>query len=239
MRLALLHSPLLGPGSWEPVAAVLREGGHEVLVPDLRASVEAPPHGRRYVELAARALGDLDLRDGPAGSLGPGTALTGAGWVVVGHSGAGRLLAAIGGPVAGLVFVDAGLPGEPSHLATAPGAVRLHASALAGDDGRLPPWTDWWPPEALAMLVPDDRRRAALAAECPRVPFDLLVEPLPPAAPRCPCSFLAFTYDQEREAAAGLGWPTATLEGRHLHHLVEPRSVASAVVALAEAGARR
>ncbi|HET9442035.1 MAG TPA: hypothetical protein VFO65_01860 [Acidimicrobiales bacterium] len=238
MRLALLHSPLLGPSSWAAVAEALRQAGHQAFVPDLRASVEGPPYGRRYVELAGRALAEADGDTHPAPSLGPGSALMGDGWVLVGHSGAGRLLAAVPGPVAALVFVDAGLPGEPTHLATAPGPVRLHASAMAGDDGRLPPWTSWWPPEAMAMLVPDDRRRTALEADCPRVPYDLLVESLPGAGPRAPCAFLAFTYVDERDLAARMGWPTATLDGRHLHQVVDPRGVASAIVALAEAAAR-
>ena len=38
---ALLHSPLLGPATWKPVARELRQAGHHVAVPDLRGTSTA------------------------------------------------------------------------------------------------------------------------------------------------------------------------------------------------------
>lgn len=219
-RVALLHSPLLGPASWAGVADVLRQRGHEVVVADLRPAVSSPPYGQRFAELAAKALGPVDDAEP---------------WVLVGHSGAGRLLnvvAALGVSTAGLVFVDAGLPGEPSHLATAPGGARLHAFALADDRGILPPWPQWWPAEVLAQILPDEAGREALVSDSPRVPFDLLVEPLPQAEVRVPCGYLAFTYETEWLEARRRGWATATLQGGHLHQMVAPVEVAVAIETL-------
>jgi hypothetical protein len=40
-RLILIHSPLVGPASWELVAADLAGRGYEVSVPDLTGTVAA------------------------------------------------------------------------------------------------------------------------------------------------------------------------------------------------------
>ncbi|MBW3557737.1 MAG: alpha/beta hydrolase [Actinobacteria bacterium] len=222
-RIALLHSPLLGPSSWARVAEVLRQRGYEVAVPDLRQAVASPPYGQRFAEVAAKALGSAN---------------DGVPWVLVGHSGAGRLLAvvALGVETERLVFVDAGLPGEPSHLATAPGGARLHAFSLADDSGILPPWPDWWPAEVLAQILPDEGQRQALRSDSPRVPFNLLIEPLPQAEPRVPCAYLAFTYETEWLEARRRGWPTAALAGGHLHQMVAPAEVAEAIETLVRDG---
>lgn len=225
--IALLHSPLLGPASWAGVAEDLRRRGHEAVVPDLRPAVKKPPYGQRFAALAAKALKSQGRDSGP--------------WVLVGHSGAGRLLAVVAVAVetSALVFVDAGLPGEPSHLATAPGGVRLHAFALADDKGMLPVWTDWWPAEVLSQMLPDPGQQQALRDDAPRVPFDLLIEPLPQAQEKVPCAYLAFTYETEWLEAQRRGWPTATLDGAHLHQMVAPADVAGAIESLVEASTQR
>src|SRR5579859_3936414 len=93
--LLLVHSPLVGRATWDLVAADLARRGYRVGVPDLTGTVtERPPYCSRQAELiAASAAGQ------PA--------------ILVGHSGAGPLLAAAGaiiGQVRGYLFVDAGLP---------------------------------------------------------------------------------------------------------------------------------
>ena len=99
--MVLVHSPLTGPEAWGRLPDVLRGRGHEVVVVAVHDD-DRPPYASRFVARAA-----LQLR------TSAGTRPT----VMVGHSGAGQLLPLIGAarraaraPVAGYVFLDAGLP---------------------------------------------------------------------------------------------------------------------------------
>jgi hypothetical protein len=78
-RLLLVHSPLVGPATWDLVAADLAGGrGCDVGVPDLTGTVVAGrPYCLRQAEVIARSASGR-----PA--------------ILIGHSGAGPLLAAAG-----------------------------------------------------------------------------------------------------------------------------------------------
>src|SRR5206468_10612352 len=81
VTLLLVHSPLVGPLSWELTAARMRSNGQRVVVPSLVAVVDdGPPYYWKLAETAARAL-DAVGAGGPV--------------VLVGHRGAGGLLPAI------------------------------------------------------------------------------------------------------------------------------------------------
>ena len=157
--------------------------------------------------------------------------------VLVAHSGAGRLVAGVRGGYRAIVLVDAGLPGEPTHGAGAPPYFADFIEHLAGDEGVLPPWPEWWPPGALEELVPDPDRRLLLA-DAPRARVALFDEPLPVACARVASSvrvsFLLYSdvYEPNATEAARRGWPVERIEGMHLHHLVDPDAVAAAVVRL-------
>ena len=94
-RVLLVHSPLVGCASWDLVAADLVGRGYDVGVPDLTGTVGAgPPYCSRQAGVIVRSA-------------------AGQAAILIGHSGAGPLLAAAGaliGQVSGYVFVDAGLP---------------------------------------------------------------------------------------------------------------------------------
>ncbi len=61
----LVHSPLVGPLTWGPVAAELRGRGYAAVVPALRAGETAdPPYWRQHVAAAVAALLDLLTRLG-------------------------------------------------------------------------------------------------------------------------------------------------------------------------------
>ncbi|MEO7422858.1 MAG: hypothetical protein ABIU87_10740, partial [Ornithinibacter sp.] len=82
--------------------------------------------------------------------------------LVVTHSNAGRYaaLAANGIPV---VHIDAALPsasGDPTPLA--PARLLGHLEGLADAQGNLPPWSRWWPDDAMAEVLPDVEALAAL-----------------------------------------------------------------------------
>ena len=120
-RLLLVHSPLVGPASWDLIAPALAEPAREVTIPDLTSTIAAgPPWCSRQAELIARAAAGR-----PA--------------VLVGHSRAGPILAAAGAlitQVRGYVFVDARLPfpGQ-TWMDTAPPELVTRLRELAGPDG--------------------------------------------------------------------------------------------------------
>jgi pimeloyl-ACP methyl ester carboxylesterase len=215
--LVLIHSPFLGPATWHRVARALTRLGRRVQVPSLLGvATSAPPYWPAGVEAVVRSAGDEPV-------------------VLVPHSNAGLYVPAVvdelGQRVAGVVFVDAALPGTGHY--TKPDTLRRLATA----DGRLPPWTSWWADADVAELFPDADVRAEVEAEQPRMPL-AYYDQLPPApkewvAPRCGYVWFAPPYDDGAEQAAARGWPTAHVPGRHLHMLVDPGRVAAAVLELA------
>jgi hypothetical protein len=219
----LIHSPLVGPDTWEPVASELRRRGAVVAVPEV---VDSPDSGRPYWQqhAAVAAAGLAGLPSSP---------------ILAAHSGAGALLPAIRQRLkeaaAAYVFVDAGLPAPGSRLDNfgnpeMAAEFRRHLS----DGGRFPEWTDG----ELREEVPDDVWRARLLAGLRPRALDYFEEPLPDLAgwPDAPCGYLLFSpgYAAEAEKAQRAGWPVRRLEGGHFHMLVEPVAVARALLELAE-----
>jgi hypothetical protein len=227
--LVLVTSPLLGPSSWSPLREELAARGWETLVPvDLR-----DPTGRQA--FWERAVGGVErsLSEVPHGRP----------VVLVGHSGAGKLLPAIAGairqPVAAYIFVDAGLPaGGKSRLQAMPSegpdgaafASELASALEAG--GRYPEWTD----AELAPLVPDPKRRRVLLTELRPRGREFWTEPLPTVAPwpDAPCAYLQFSdgYEWPAGLARSLGWPVRHLPSGHFHQLVDERDVADVLLEL-------
>lgn len=210
--ITLVHSPLLGPVSWEPVANRLSALGHEVAVPDLRGLTTAD-----QIEAAAAEP----------------TA------VLAGHSGAGPLLPAIAslmGAVEVVVFVDAALPhAGRSRLAALPPEFADCVRSMARD-GVLPPWTEWFGDEVMRGLVPDEDARARLVGDTPRVQIALFEEPMPvvPHPPASTCSYLqtSAAYDSDAETAAGRGWTVRSVDGTHLSLYTDPNRVTPAILDL-------
>jgi pimeloyl-ACP methyl ester carboxylesterase len=213
----LLASPLLGPSVWAPVADELGARGSAVTVPRLPDRIDTPD----------------DVLDGFREGMPTGEPV-----VLVPHSNAGLYAAALAAarPVQAVVFVDAGLPAAAPATPTAPPGFRAQLGGLADDEGRLPPWTRWWPDLDLSELFPDEGSRAAVEAEQRRLPlsyFDAEV-PSPAGWERLPAAYLGFgeTYVDERTQAEARGWPVETLPGLHLHQLVDPGGVADALLRL-------
>jgi hypothetical protein len=224
--LVLVHSPLTGPEAWGRLPEVLRARGHEVVVVAVHDD-DRPPYASRFVARAA-----LQLR------TSAGTRPT----VLVGHSGAGKLLPLVGAarraaraPVAGYVFLDAGLP--PARPASRADQLRSEgmddadefvAELAAG--GTFPAWTD----DDLRELVPDDELRAALVGSLRPRGHDFFAEPLPvaPDWPDAPCGLLRLSpaYDASARQARQRGWPVLDgpddRPGGHFAALVDPGAVA-------------
>ncbi|HWT95175.1 MAG TPA: alpha/beta hydrolase [Solirubrobacteraceae bacterium] len=221
--IVLVHSPLVGPGTWAGVAETLRARGRDVVVPSLTGVADAPEPGWRFVVERAREA----------------VQKAGGQTVLAGHSGAGLLLPAIadGLDLAALLYVDASLP--PWDAETVPLAPPRFAEQLGNmaKDGRLPPWWRWFPRKATKALVPDKARREALFAEMPSLPhayFSGEVD-VPSGWAERPSAYLRFTatYDARAQDAAERGWPVGKLDGvEHLAMVTHPDAVASALLDL-------
>jgi hypothetical protein len=226
----LVHSPLVGPATWRPVADQLRAAGRHTIVPSLLGVATAPrPRWRFAVDTAVAAAAPTAARD-DVRTL-----------VVVGHSGAGLLLPAIGAAVgsrlSAYVFVDAALP-PPSGHATAEPAFVERMRALS-TEGLLPPWSQWWGRDIMTDLVPDSALRAEIDAELPRLPIDYYEDPIliPSGWDAARVAYLQFSpaYERQSQEARERGFIVDRLEGGHLHMAVEPQRVADTVRRLIEA----
>lgn len=234
--LVLAHSPLTGPEAWGRLPTVLRARAAGVLDDVVVVAVrddEEPPYAGRYVARAA-----LQVRD----------AVGAARTLLVGHSGAGYLLPHLGAarraaraPVAGYVFLDAGLP--PSRPTSRLDLMRSEDPTYADElephlmrGGRFPDWTD----DDLRDLVPDDAARAALVGSLRPRDHDFFTEPIgvAPDWPDAPCGFLRLSpaYDGAARLARARGWPVVEgprdRPGGHFAMLADPASVADDLLEL-------
>jgi hypothetical protein len=187
----LIHSPLVGPTTWLPVAREFEQRGRNALVPSLLGLTEAEAPQWRHIPEAVRGA--------TAGTAKPA--------ILVGHSGAGPLLPVIADAltteVVTLIFVDSALPPMSGSAGLVPPAFMDQLRVLAVD-GVLPPWSGWFGEHAMRELVPDDLLRASLEAEMPRLPlayFEASV-PLPDDWDARPCAYLLLTGDAYGESAA-------------------------------------
>jgi pimeloyl-ACP methyl ester carboxylesterase len=221
-RLVLVHSPLVGHGTWEPVAADLAAGGYAVAVPDLAGTVTAGPpyHPRLAQVIAASAAGQ------PV--------------ILIGHSRAGPLLPAAGallaGAVRGYIFVDSRWPAPGcSWIETMTPGLAAQLREMADPQGWLPPWPQWWSDEELAALLPGPAGRY-FTTGCPRLPMAMLEEPYPgaPGWPSAPCGYLLLSdaYEADAARARELGWPVRQHLSHHLALLTEPLPVAHEISTL-------
>jgi hypothetical protein len=192
----LVHSPLVGPFSWSPVAEALHRRGATVLVPDLTPGTgQGAPYFEHHAAIVAQAVRAL----GPARPV-----------VLAAHSGAGVLLpaieAALGRPAVARIFVDAIYPQDGrSRLDLFGTPAEADDFRHAAKDGLLPVWTD----ADLAGAIPDAGLRRSLVAELRPLPLAVYEERIPVAStwhPR-PCFYLrlsdAYQGDLTRAREAG------------------------------------
>ena len=219
----LMHSPLVGPSTWEPVARRLPGA----VVPSfLHLAAARPPFWPVVAETVAAAVERLP----------PDT-----GVVLVGHSNAGRFMPvvvdALGRTVRGCLFVDASLPAR-SGMTAAVSPALLDVVRRRAEGDRLPPWSQWWDEADIAPMFPDAATRQAVGDEEPRLPLSYFEQQIPVPAgwnDGIPCGYLMFAPpgqdgddDKAREARAR-GWRVERLPGRHLHQLVDPDAVAAVI----------
>lgn len=222
----LVHSLLLGPLTWAPVAARLAALGAVTVVPSLVdvVDVDDPPFWPRVADTVNDAVSHLP-QDQPV--------------LLVAHSNAGLfvpvIVQAARRPVAGCLFVDASLPSRtgPTPAAT---PERLDFLRSKATEGQLPQWTTWWDEDDVASLFPDPRTRSTVSAEQPRLPLSYYEQqiPVPGGWDDRPCGYLLFgrPYDRVAQEARERGWDVDQVPGRHLHQLVDPDAVTGRIVAM-------
>jgi hypothetical protein len=218
-KLLFVHSPLVGCGTWDQVASELSGRGYEVGAPDLTGTVMAgPPYCVRQAEVIARSASGQPV-------------------VLIGHSGAGPLLAAAGalaGQVRGYLFVDAGLPTPgQTWMDTVPADLVAQVREMADARGWLPPWPQWWGDEVLAELLPDPATRRQFTSGCSPLPLAMFAEVHPPVPhwPDAPGAYLQLSeaYQDQADRARERGWPVTRQMSHHLALLTEPGQVAASV----------
>jgi hypothetical protein len=221
---ALIHSPLVGPTSWKPVADHLGSLGYPVYTPTLVDSkTDARPFWEQHAASAAQAIQAAPDAEG---------------LVLVGHSGAGPILPAIGDrldtPPTGYIFVDAGLP---KNQASRLDLMRLESKEWAAEfekfllnGGRFPDWTE----KDLHQVIPDKLLRQQVVRELkPRsMPFFTERITISEHWTQTPCGYVQFTetYAIHADHARRLGWPTLRIQGKHFHMVVAPRRIAQALI---------
>ncbi|SDL24223.1 alpha/beta fold hydrolase [Streptomyces indicus] len=228
-HVVLVHSPLVGPLTWRPVAAWLAAAGHPVRVPALPPPVGDGPYWQKAVRAVRDGLGDL----------APGTPV-----VLVAHSNAGLyvpvLRAALQLPVTASVFVDASLPARSGATPVGTARMRELLRPMAVD-GVLPRWSDWWAESEVAALFPDAETRRAVAGEQPRLPLAYFEQevPVPAGWDDHPCAYVRFSggYEEAAREAQARGWRVEVLSGGHLQQLVDPAGVGRLILECAERAA--
>jgi len=224
----LIHSPLVGPLTWNLVAQQMRQCGLNVVVPALvDKSNSKQPYWKKHAESVFQALAHLPKSRSV---------------ILVGHSGAGPLLPAISqsiaNPVNAYVFVDASIPWD--------GASRLDlmktedpewAEAFEKDletGGRYPTW-DF---DDLSEIIPDEGLRRQMIPEIRPRGLSFFTEPIPVFRgwPEAPCVYIRFSKPYQKVAikAQEEGWPIYELEAGHFHMLVDEVAVTDIMVEAAD-----
>jgi hypothetical protein len=223
----LVHSPSVGPATWQPVAERLTKAGHDVLVPSLLEVGEGePPYWPRVVTAVSAGVAGLAANQPVA---------------LVVHSNAGVfapvLVGGLAQPVTTCLFADATVPPATGSTPLAEEEFLPFLRGLSGPDGRLPQWTDWWSEDDVAPMFADEQFRRVVTAEQPRLPLAYYQErvPAPAGWDHRPCGYLMFSaaYQADADRARERGWPVRITPGEHLHQIVDPDAVSLALIDLA------
>jgi pimeloyl-ACP methyl ester carboxylesterase len=204
------------------VADALAEQGQDAIVPEIRSlEHEGPPYWERHVEAITRAI------KGEASDA----------VILVGHSGAGRLLPICGeripAEIQAYVFVDSDVPSSTESRLDAMPEEMAQEFRGAAEDGLLPPW----PEEVFEDEVKNDEVRGRLVSELLPLPLAVYEEaiPLPEGWPNARCAYirLSHRYPDAEALAQERGWKIHRFDADHFHILVAPNEIASALIASA------
>ena len=137
-------------------------------------------------------------------------------------------------PVKAYLFVDADLPHPGKTQLEEMPAFAQELRRLLASGERFPNWKD----EDLREVLPDGGARQQMLAEVQPRPLNFFEEVLPDVSgwSDAPGGYLLFTqgYRPYLEQAQRAGWPSRTLPAGHFHLLVDPATVAAALVELVQ-----
>jgi alpha/beta hydrolase family protein len=220
----LIHSPLVGPLTWQLVHAEMAQRGIEAIVPTL---IDHPnstqPYWQQHTDSIARRLARI-----PQDRI----------LILVAHSGAGPLLPIIrqstSHAIGAYIFVDAGIPRDNTSrldlmkLEDDQWAGQFHQSLLQG--GRFPAWKE----ADLLEVIPDNALCREMVAEIHPRALAFFTEPIPVFAdwPDAPCAYIKFSapYDWDFAQAKQAGWLVYEMDAGHFHMLVDPLAVTNVIV---------
>ena len=221
---ALIHSPLVGPLTWELVCHEMEKRGIEALVPTLS---DHPNSTQPFWQQHAESLAESLIRTPQNQSI-----------VLVAHSGAGPLLPimrrSMSHSIEAYVFVDAGIPRNNSsridlmRSEDQQWTEQFHQALLHGE--RFPIWNE----DDLQEVIPDDALRRRMVAEINPRSLPFFTEPIPVFAgwPDAPCAYIKFSdaYDWDFEQAKQANWLVREVNAGHFHMLVDPLFVTNMIV---------
>ena len=221
-RLALIHSPLVGPSSWRLTERAIHQAGGAALAVDYGGVAGPDWYAGATARIAAHLVGEQRI-------------------VVVAHSGAGAFLPglvdALGDRLIGPILADAVMP-YPGRCWFDTAAPEL-CERVRGleSDGVLPPWDTWWGPDAMTRLIQDEAMRAAFIADLPRLPLAYF-EARAPAGDGWrtkPGAYLQLSEAcaEDAQAARGLGWLVRREALHHLAMLTHPDRLAAILMSMA------
>ena len=222
--LILVHSPLVGPATWDAVASELTSLRWRVAVPSLVPTLQAV--GSHLVAQGTAIAAAARHLEGPP--------------VLIGHSGAGPRLPAyatfLPTAVHAYVFVDARLPFADGRSWWDESGDDFAAGVDVAAEGALPPWIEWWSSEVLEEVLRDPTLRAQMAHEARPTPVAMLMEPVQINASwqeaKCAYLLLSEHYESAASEATQRGWPVERLKLGHLATMSDPGAVTDALVRL-------
>jgi Alpha/beta hydrolase family len=218
----LIHSPLVGGSFWQPVAEELERHRRQCYAP-------TPPRTGDESVLRWRYWPDR-LRD-----LLPSASRA----ILVGHSAAGMLLPAVAERIGarGLIFVDASIPPERGIARPVDPEFMKFVRSLPDVGGRLPRWSEWWPKNAMAALIPDEEARRRFDNDLPLLSLEWFEDSVEvPAWQHLSAGYIQTSdrFSQEAEKARSSGWPVVVLNGTHLHPMLSPLETTDAILSVAK-----
>jgi hypothetical protein len=223
----LVPGPPVRASSWEPTARHLRQAGYETEIPDVLDNAQTPPPWNAWTTHLLQRITPCDEA------------------VLVGHSSATPLVASLAAtlPCRGIILVDGEVPPARGPAAPVRPALRDFINSIAGSDGALPVWSQWFGADArrrslvgLDRLARDAKAFADFEHALPTLSVGWFDDTIALAGwDHVPAGYIQCSplYDHAAEEARRRGWPVVTLQGTHLHPTLEPAETMRAIVSLA------